>query len=337
MVRTRIARRSGWGQRVVLPALVMVALAANAIFPSFITAQDTTSSSLLGNFTVVISITDVQRDIPNGPSLYGRWQITFRADGTYGAERADLVGELITGIYEVEGDQVTVTDQGGILSCSNASVIGVLPDAAVGTYTWQRTDDRLSLTPVEDNCAGRRILFSTRQLTGFSPCATQPLQLNTAIGSASPVAEESATADASPVAEGSPTVAAPPAVGAPSERAPEASGSPTAANPDEAAIDELLSQMTSCWATGQPEYFLPLMTASFRAQFLQSSSGSDPISELATLMASTPFVWQRSGDVTMVDDTHATALVRQAVNNQEDFVRYAFALEDGQWRWNGAG
>jgi hypothetical protein len=276
----------------------------------------------------VISIPDVQRDVANGPSLYGRWQISFRADGTYGAERADLVGELISGTFVVDGNQVTVTDEAGMLSCSNASIVGNVPDAATGVYTWERTDDRLSLVPVEDNCAGRRILFSTRQLTGFSPCATQPLALNI---SASPEAQ------ASPEAEVPPSVEAPPVAEAPNEATPEASGSPEASGPVEAAIDELLSQMTSCWATGQPEYFLPLMTESFRDQFLQSSSGSDPIAELATLMASTPFVWQRTGDVEMVDAANATALVRQAVNNQEDFVRYAFALEDGQWRWNGTG
>jgi hypothetical protein len=58
---------------------------------------------------------------------------------------------------------------------------------------------------------------------------------------------------------------------------------------------------------------------------------------LAALMAATPFVWERTGDVDVIDATHATALVRQAVNNQEDFVRYAFEFEDGAWRWAGAG
>lgn len=326
MVRTGFVRRHrGRQQRGALRALFVIALVLGVVLPTVTSAQDSADnngSSLLGNFTVVISIPDVQRDIPNGPALYGRWQITFRADGTYGAERADLQGELISGTFVVEGDQVTVTDEAGILSCSNASIVGVVPDAATGTYRWERTDDRLSMVPIEDNCAGRRILFSTRQLTGFLPCATQPLAVDV---------------PGSPVADASPEARVPPVAGAPDEATsvPEALGSPVASGTVETAIDELLSQMTSCWATGQPEYFLPLMTSGFQTQFLQSAVGSDPISELATLMASTPFVWQRSGDVVMVDDTHATALVRQAVNNQEDFVRYAFEREDGQWRWNG--
>ncbi len=95
--------------------------------------------------------------------------------------------------------------------------------------------------------------------------------------------------------------------------------------------------MTSCWATGQPELFLSLMTSSFRAQFLQDAASTDPVAALATLMASTPYVWERAGEVDVVDATHANALVRQAVNTQEDFVRYQFELEDGVWLWNGAG
>lgn len=320
MVRTGIAQwLRGRRPSIAGRALFTFALVLGVIVPSVAAAQDSgaTEPSLLGNFTVVISIPDVQRDIANGPALYGRWQITFRADGSYGADRADLVGELISGTFVVDGDQVTVTDDSGLLSCSNGSIIGNLPDAATGVYRWNRTDDRLSMVPVADDCAGRRILFSTRQLTGYAPCATQPLALNVA---ASPEAQ------ASPVA------------GTPDTMTPEAGSSPVANSSAEAAIDELLSQMTSCWATGQPEYFLPLMTARFRAEFLQSSSGTtDPIAELATLMASTPFVWQRTGDVELTDETNAVALVRQAVNNQEDFVRYAFALEDGEWRWNGAG
>ena len=73
------------------------------------------------------------------------------------------------------------------------------------------------------------------------------------------------------------------------------------------------------------------------AEFLQSDSSTDPIAALAALMAATPFVWERAGEIDLIDPTHATALVRQAVNNQEDFVRYAFELEYGAWRWNGAG
>jgi hypothetical protein len=265
-------------------------------------------------------------DLTNGPALYGRWQIIFRTDGTYATERADVNGEMVSGTYTVDGKTLTVTDKDGLLSCANPSIVGNTQDAATGTYTWDRNGDTLSLIPISDNCAGRRILFATRQMTGYVPCATQPLNLTTS---------------GSPEAEGSPTAATPVAQPAPAtptvSDVSTASASPGAEGAIPQAIDALLSQMTSCWATGRPELFLPLLTSDYRAQLLQSNTSTDPVAALATLMASTPYVWERAGEVDVIDATHATALVRQAVNTQEDFVRYAFALEDGAWRWNGAG
>lgn len=324
------SRSSRWRFRSVGQALAVVVMLIGLAIPLASRAQDTSdpNGSIVGTYTVVINVLDVPLDVANGPSLYGRWQIHFNADGTYATERADVTGDMATGTYELDGNQLTVTDEAGLLSCANESIVGSIPDAATGVYTWTRNDDRLSLVPVEDNCTGRRILFSTRQMTGYVPCAATPVELST---SASPVAEEP-TAEASPEADSS--IAS--ILGA---ATPEAEGSPGAAPegsvPDQ--IDTLLSQMTSCWATGQPELFLALMTSSFRTQFLQADSSTDPITALATLMASTPYVWERAGEVDVIDATHATALVRQAVNTQEDFVRYQFELEDGAWLWNGAG
>lgn len=321
-------RSSQWRYRSVGQVLVAIAIVLGLAAPLATRAQNDSSTSIVGTYTVVINILDVPLDVANGPALYGRWQILFNADGSYSTERADVQGDMVTGTYEVEGNQLTVTDVDGLLSCANASIVGSEADAATGTYTWTRNDDRLSMVPVQDNCAGRRILFSTRQMTGFIPCAVQPVDLS---ASASPEAVES-TSEATPEAEESIADI----LGA---ATPEAAGSPQAAAEGAVpqAIDELLSQMTSCWATGQPELFLALMTSSFRAQFLQSDTSTDPIAALATLMSATPYVWERAGEVDIVDATHATALVRQAVNTQEDFVRYSFELENGSWLWNGAG
>jgi hypothetical protein len=322
------SKSSRWRCQTVGRAMFAVVLVLSVAIPLASLAQDPSdpSADIVGTYTVVINVTDVPLDVANGPALYGRWQIIFNADGSYRTERADVTGDMVTGSYEIEGNQLTVTDEGGLLSCANASIVGSEIDAATGIYTWNRNDDRISMVPVEDNCAGRRILFSTRQMTGYIPCATQPLQLST---SASPEAVEPTEA-ASPVADASPVAILDAAT-------PEPAGSPQADGTVPQAIDTLLSQMTSCWATGQPELFLPLMTSSYRAQFLQQETGTDPIAELATLMASTPFVWERAGEVDIIDATHATALVRQAINTQEDFVRYSFVFEDGAWRWNGAG
>lgn len=313
-------KSSGWRCDAVGRAVVALALLVCLMVPLVAIAQDTSNpaQSIAGTYTVVLTIADVPRDIANGPALYGRWQISFHTDGTYDTKRADIDQKMVTGTYRVNGKTLTVTDVSGLLSCANASIVGDQTNAATGTYSWDRNQDTLSLIPIQDNCAGRRILFSTRQMTGYVPCATQPLNL-AALGSPQ--------AGVSPVAE---------TATAPAQASPAAAGSPAASATVTQAIDSLLSQMTSCWATGKPELFLPLLTAGYRAQVLQGTS-TDPIAALASLMASTPYVWQRAGQVDVVDATHATALVRQAVNTQEDFVRYAFAFEDGAWRWNGAG
>jgi hypothetical protein len=321
-------KSSRWRSHSVGRAVVAVALLMCLTVPLVAAAQNSgdPTQSIAGTYTVVITIADVPKDIANGPSLYGRWQILFRTDGTYATERADLDGEMVSGIYSVDGNTLTVTDQGGLLSCANASIVGSEEDAATGTYTWDRNQDTLSLIPIEDKCAGRRILFSTRQMTGYVPCATTPLDLSSL-----------ASPQASPPADTGASSGAPVPVAAADSGTPAASASPSAEPSVPQAIDTLLSQMTSCWATGKPELFLPLLTSDYRAQLLQSNTSSDPIAALATLMAQTPYVWQRAGEVSLVDATHATALVRQAVNTQEDFVRYAFTFEDGAWRWNGAG
>jgi hypothetical protein len=274
--------------------------------------------SIVGTYTVVITEPDIPKDIPNGPTLLGRWQIQFNEDGTYTTSRTD-VGEMVAGSYTVEGNKVTITDERGLLSCANASPVGSIPDAETGTYGWQKTDQRINFTLVEDNCAGRKILLTTRQLEGFVSCSTTPLDLGAAMGTpvagaASPVAEPP-LAEASPVAEASP-----------------------AAEEDVAkAIDDLLNQMTSCWATGDPARFLPLLTEAFRAQFLAADTSGNPIETLAAVMQATPFEWSRSGSIRDAGNGHITALVRQSVGGQIDDVRYDFVIEDGQWKWNGTG
>jgi hypothetical protein len=317
-----------WLRRLPGRVFAAVALLVWLATPLAAIAQATDTATIVGDYSVVIAVEDVPKDVANGPALFGRWRISFRADGTYGTVRIDI-GPMVSGTYTVEGDQLTVTDESGLLSCGNASIVGDEPDAATGTYQWTRTDDRLNLVPIQDNCAGRRILFATRQLSGFVACATQASPSVSA-----PSTAGTPQADGTPV--GTPIAEPPPAVStdtASPEPVPPQSDAEIAQ-----AIDALLDQMTSCWATGQPELFLPLMTDAFRSQFLQQADGTaDPIAALASLMASTPFVWERTGDVDVIDPTHATALVRQAVNNQEDFVRYAFEFEHGAWRWAGAG
>jgi hypothetical protein len=302
-------RSSVW--RSIVAALSLLTALISAL-PAATLAQSS-GDSIVGTYTVVITEPDIPKDIANGPTLLGRWQVQFNDDGTYSTARTD-VGEMVSGTYEVDGDQITITDESGLLSCSNNSPIGNIPDVATGTYAWQKTDQRLNFTLVDDECAGRRILMTTRQLTGFVSCSTSPLDLSALTGTPS---AEVATPEAA--------------------ESPVAVASPAAEEDTAKAIDDLLDQMTSCWATGDPARFLPLLTEAFREQFLQSAATTDPISTLASVMQATPFEWSRSGDIRQGDDGHVTALVRQSVGGQIDDVRYDFIIEDDQWKWNGTG
>jgi hypothetical protein len=310
--------------RIAAAIVPIAALLAWLALPLAALGQDEANAALVGEYAVTIHKVDVPQDLANGSTLIGSWRIAFKTDGTYTEERQD-VGVLVTGSYKVDGDKVTLTDKDGLLSCSNPdAATGDQGDVSEGTYQWSRTGERLALTVVEDNCALRRVLLSTREFDAFVACLVQPLATGAGAtpGAGTPVA--------SPVAESTPETF-------PSAASPEAS--PPAANADiDQAIDDLLKQMTSCWNTGDPNRFLPLMSDAFRQQFLQSTGGgNDPVAALGQLMQATTFQWERAGDVDLTDPTHPSAIVRQKVGDQEDFVRYTFVFEHGGWRWNGTG
>lgn len=313
---------------------VVGALVLGLLVPFAVFGQDGQSSDLVGEYAVNIRKDDVPQDLANGATLIGIWQFSFTADGAYTGDRQD-VGNLINGTYQVDGDKVTLTDGEGLLSCANpAAQSGDQGDVSAGTYQWTRTGERLSLVPVEDGCASRRVLLATREFDAFVACS-----IEAGAGElATPVAEGSPVVEGSPIADGSPVAEAPSnsLAASPEAEAPDSAASPEAVTAADQAIDNLLDQMTSCWSTGDPDRFLPLMSDSFRAQFLAGAAG-DPVQAVATLMASTQFIWARAGEVTVIDETHASAIVRQTVGAAEDFLRYIFVFEDGAWRWDGTG
>ena len=72
-----------------------------------------------GEYTVAITEDDIPQDVPGGADLIGRWQIFLEPDGAYSLGRADI-GIVVTGSYTVDGETLTITDEGGLLSCVNA-------------------------------------------------------------------------------------------------------------------------------------------------------------------------------------------------------------------------
>src|SRR5262245_58753480 len=103
-------KSSRWRSHSFGRVVVAIALLVCLVVPLAAIAQDTSdpNKSIAGTYTVVITIADVPRDVTNGPALYGRWQISFRTDGTYATERSDLDGELASGTYTVDGNKLTV-------------------------------------------------------------------------------------------------------------------------------------------------------------------------------------------------------------------------------------
>ena len=271
-------------------ALGIVALLLWLAEPLPAIGQDA-AGALQGEFAVTIAAEDVPPELVDGASVIGRWRVTFNADGTYELGRQD-VGLVASGQFTSDGDRVTLRDETGVLACSSSG-----DDEAAVTYRWEMTEGRLLLTAIEDPCARRRLLLTTRSLFLFAAC---PL-----------LASEPAT----------------PAAGI-----PIGGSTPPAPAPPEPAIDTLLRQMSDCWATRDPDRFLPLLSRDFRAT--QQPDDDDDVRRF-TLRMGAPIVWERVSDVELTDATHATASVRQLSGDDIDVVRYEFIYEDGAWRWDG--
>jgi hypothetical protein len=274
-----------------------------ALLPWFaqpLTAAQDASTTLVGEFAVTIASEDVPPELVDGASLIGRWRIAFTADGAFRLGRQD-VGALVNGRFETAGNELTLGEETGVLSCGSGA-------DRQATYTWQITGDRLQLVAIEEPCAWRRLLLTTRALSVFAACPPEEVSQ-----AASAVGTPSAEPDGMP------------------KNNSGAMNVSTQESPDP-AIDTVLRQMSDCWATRAPDRFLSLLSRDFRAS--QQPDDNDDVRRF-TLAMGAPIVWERVGDVEVVDATHATASVRQISGDNIDVVPYAFVFEDGAWRWDG--
>jgi hypothetical protein len=318
----RLLAASGVIRLLILAAVVVGLPVASILSGSFAIAQDE-DNELIGDYTVSITDESIPQDIANGESVVGRWRISFGADGSYEGARLDLGEVLVRGTYSVDGDKVTITDQEGLVSCSNEFMRGPqAEDVSVGVYQFDLDADGLTLIPDVDNCALRLVLLSTNTMVPFIACTTEPIELASTGGANNdpgargpgPQSGEEATAEASPATE--------PAV------TPIADEDLTT----EDQIDNLLAQMTACWATGDPGRFLALWSEDFRTQFLEDETALDSLRAAMQV----PLSWERAGDVRMDGDDRAEAVVRSTTLDEEEFVRFLFVLENGAWLWDGS-
>lgn len=259
--------------------------------------------SIIGVYTVSIGRPDVPTDLPGRAALFGLWTITFNADGSYVVARQD-VGPVNRGAYEVSGDALTINDWQGLIGCGGP----VAADPAA-VYTWERNGDRLTLEAVDDPCADRRLLLTTREFGSFEACTTAPL----------PGFDSFANAPA----------AATPVASANNNNVGAQEGLP-ADDDATAAIDALLAQATGCWATGDPGRFLALHTE----QALEDLAAFGPLPDFATqlrLFMTTPLEFRRIGEITLTDPDHAWAYVEVTLGGEALPQRLDFAVEDGEW------
>lgn len=309
--------------RLAILVAVFFGLPLASFLPAPLARAQDDENELVGDFTVSITDEAVPQDLANGETVVGRWRISFGADGSYEGARLDLGEVLVRGTYSVDGDKVTITDEEGLVSCSNDYMRGPqAADVSVGVYQYDLDADGLTLIPDVDNCALRLVLLSTTTMIPFIACTTEPIEL--AVTGGGPSNDPGARGPGLP----------------PDEQATvEATSTPAAATPiadedlsPEEQIDNLLAQMTACWATAEPGRFLALWSEEFRADFLEDETALESLRAAMQV----PLSWERAGDVRMDGDDRAEAVVRSTTLDEEEFVRFLFVFENGAWRWDGS-
>ena len=293
--------------------LLVLGLVSISFLSGAVSAQDS-SDDIVGDYSVTITKDDALPSVANSPMLVAAWHIGFYQDGTYLAERIDI-GPMVEGSYTVDGDTVTITDESGTLSCTQASTSGdATLDVAIGVYTFERDEEGLTLTPQTDGCAMRVILLSSSELGPYTPCPVAPAGLG---------------ALATPMTPGTPVVA---------DAATPITDPQSSSGDVDAQIDQLLASLTSCWLTGDVSRFLPLLTPEFQASFLNTGVETENPSQQSRALASAmgaPLTFERAGDVREVREGEATCIVKTTLAGQESFARFKFVQVDGGWLWAG--
>jgi len=305
-----------------LAGALAVLVAVGAAWPAPAAGQDDGEEEAApgGVYSVTIGRGDLPPGLAGGPALIGQWTLTLNDDGTYELARQD-VGVVASGSYEITGATLTFADWTGL-------VCGGGEDAEEGggaSYAWEVAGDELRLTPIQETCGERRILFTTRALGSFAACTTQPLSLQ-------PAAPGGAGPAGTPVSD--------PAFDPNNPVGPPAAASPT--SPPEApagddvvrALETLLAEATACWGTGDPARFLPLHSREVIAALTTSGPGLPPpdafLDQLRSLMAA-PVSFELIGGVTQPDPANASAYVEITFDGSPIPQRLDFVQENGAW------
>jgi hypothetical protein len=112
-----------------------------------VAAAAAAAAPLHGAFQTVI------RNAP-APQLDGTWRLTFQNGGRYTTARNGVV--LVRGSDTQAAATITFRDESGPAACTGSQ--------ATATYRWSLSGGSLSLTPVRESCAGRRVVLTTHAL-----------------------------------------------------------------------------------------------------------------------------------------------------------------------------
>lgn len=288
--------------RVVGLAVVCLLLAC---IPAVSLAQEASPASpLAGAYSTTVARDEIPSELAGGPSLAGRWILTFGEQGEFSLARQD-VGIVAAGTYVAGPTSLDLTSWSGIVGCD-------LPGtgSAAARYAWRQADQQLTLTPLDDPCPERLALLAGRPFGQAAACVIpEPIMPD-------PFAQTDAAGTPVP----GPAVAS--GVSAQegfSESAMMAAG-----------IDSLLQSASGCWAIADPDRFMLLHSQSLLGQIAMMGPPDQFTRELRTLMA-TPLRFTRIGEVQEIDPSRAWSYVEVDLGGEVGVLRVDFVLDHGLW------
>jgi hypothetical protein len=143
---TRLLKWSGFA------AIALLLLVAFGRGGTAIHAQNFSGVTL----TVNVASDDVAALDPSVQvALIGTWTIAFDDNGGYAVGKDNTVTAY--GTWQLNGNELTLTDLGGSLSCSG--------DQATGTYAISYDGSTYAFTSIDDTCQGRVFLMTVHRFT----------------------------------------------------------------------------------------------------------------------------------------------------------------------------
>ena len=87
---------------------------------------------------------------PYGMMELRGYPMQMNEDGTFKIYSGSTV--FVEGSFEIQGNRMIISDQGGLYACRGKRM-------NPGSYLWERREDKLFLTAIEDRCGARRTAF----------------------------------------------------------------------------------------------------------------------------------------------------------------------------------